>query len=161
MDMFRIVSLFPKNSNLPAKIYIRVQSKNSKRPAMLSVSNNAGRGYLDKLSLTISDSPEIIGTLGSLNGFLNKLKTVESKMQAKETPQPWSEALLATTRAVMNLEFVPRDDFIYLKNINGEYGAIKVRDWLASQLCVQNRETSAETVFSSVDALIAAGWAVD
>ena len=82
-------------------------------------------------------------------------------MQAKNSPQPWSESLLATTRAVMNLEFVPRGDFIYLKNINGSYGAIKIKDWLASQLCVQDRETSAETVYASVDALIAAGWAVD
>ena len=82
-------------------------------------------------------------------------------MQAKDTPHPWSEALLATTRAVMNLEFVPRGDFIYLKNINGSYGAIKIKDWLASQLYVQDRETSVETVYASVDALIAAGWAVD
>ena len=82
-------------------------------------------------------------------------------MAITKTPQPWSDALLTTTRAVMNLEFVPRGDFIYLKNINGSYGAIKINDWLASQLCVQDRETSVETVFSSVDALIAAGWAVD
>ena len=82
-------------------------------------------------------------------------------MAVAKTSQPWSDALLATTRAVMNLEFVPRGDFIYLKNINGSYGAIKINDWLASQLCVQDRETSVETVYASVDALIAAGWAVD
>lgn len=82
-------------------------------------------------------------------------------MAIAKTPQPWSDALLATTRAVMNLEFVPHGDFIYLKNINGSYGAIKINDWLASHICVQDRETSVETVYASVDALIAAGWAVD
>ena len=62
MDMFRIVSVFPQNSNLPAKVYIRVQSRNSKRPAMLSVSNvsNNAQPFSDKFSLSISDNPEII-----------------------------------------------------------------------------------------------------
>ena len=36
-------------------------------------------------------------------------------MPVAKTPQPWSASLLATTRAVMNLEFVPQCDFIYLK----------------------------------------------
>ena len=52
-------------------------------------------------------------------------------------------------------------NFIYLKNINGEFGAITLKDWLATNLCIRNRETAVETVFSSVDDLIAAGWAVD
>jgi len=82
-------------------------------------------------------------------------------MRATQTRKTWSDSLLQLTRAVMNLEFVPATDFIYLKNINGEFGAIKVADWLASRLCVQNRETLAESEFASVDALIAAGWAVD
>ena len=60
--MFRIVSVFPQNSNLPAKVYIRVQSRNSKRSAMLSVSNvsNNAQPFSDKFSLSIADSPEII-----------------------------------------------------------------------------------------------------
>jgi len=82
-------------------------------------------------------------------------------MRATQTQKTWSDSLLQLTRAVMNLEFVPAADFIYLKNINGEFGAIKVADWLASGLRVQNRETLAESEFASVDALIAAGWAVD
>ena len=62
MDMFRIVSVFPQNSNLPAKVYIRVQSRNSKRSAMLSVSNvsNNAQPFSDKFSLSISENPEII-----------------------------------------------------------------------------------------------------
>ena len=62
MDMFRIVSVFPEDSNLPARVYIRVQSRNSKRPAMLSVSNvsNNAQPFSDKFSLSISDNPEII-----------------------------------------------------------------------------------------------------
>ena len=82
-------------------------------------------------------------------------------MKATQTPQTWSEPLLTLTRSVMNLDFVPPADFIYLKNINGEFGAIKVGDWLSSRLCVQNRETLAVSEYVSVDALIAAGWAVD
>lgn len=85
----------------------------------------------------------------------------ESKMRETQTPQTWSESLLTLTRAVMNLDFVPPGDFIYLKNINGNFGAIKVADWLAARLLVQNRETLAESEYVSVDALIAAGWAVD
>ena len=82
-------------------------------------------------------------------------------MRATPTPQTWSEPLLALTRAVMSLDFVPPADFIYLKNINGEFGAIKVADWLARRLYVQNRETLVESEYVSVDALINAGWAVD
>jgi len=82
-------------------------------------------------------------------------------MSATQTQKTWSDSLLQQTRAVMNLEFVPPTDFVYLKNINGEFGAIKLADWLASRLRVQNRETLAESEFASVDALIAAGWAVD
>ena len=54
-------------------------------------------------------------------------------MRVKNTPQPWSEALLATTRAVMNLEFVPHGDFIYLKNINGSYQAVEIHPVIYSK----------------------------
>ena len=64
-------------------------------------------------------------------------------MKATQTPQIWSEPLLELTRSVMNL--CRPQIFIYLKNINGEFGAIKVADWLASKLCAQNRETFAES----------------
>ena len=80
---------------------------------------------------------------------------------AAKTPRIWSEPLLALTRSVMNLDFVPLAELIYLKNINGEFGAIEVGDWLASKLCVRNRETLVESEFALVDALIAAGWAVE
>ena len=62
MDMFRIVPLSPRSTNLPARVYIRVQSRNSKRPAMLSVSNGSKNEnpFFDKFSLSISGSPEII-----------------------------------------------------------------------------------------------------
>ncbi len=82
-------------------------------------------------------------------------------MKATQTPHTWSEPLLELTRSVMNLDFVPPADFIYLKNINGDFGAMKIGDWLAASLCVQNRETLVESEFASVDALIADGWAID
>jgi len=82
-------------------------------------------------------------------------------MRTTQAQKNWSEPLLELTRKVMNLEFVPSADSIYLKNINGEFGALKVGDWLAARLRVQNRETLVESEFASVDALIAAGWAVD
>lgn len=82
-------------------------------------------------------------------------------MQATQVPKKWSDSLIELTRSVMNLEFVPTGDFIYLKNINGGFGTIKVSDWLDCRLCVQNRKTLEEVEFASVDDLIAAGWAVD
>lgn len=82
-------------------------------------------------------------------------------MQATRTPSAWSERLREITRSVMNLEFAPAGDFVYMKNINGEFGEMKVSDWLACRLRVKNRKTQVEVEFASVDALIAAGWVVD
>ena len=82
-------------------------------------------------------------------------------MQTAETTQSWSEPLLDLTRKVMDLDFVPVADFVFLKNINGQFGMISVADWLEARLRVQDRETLAESEFASVDDLIAAGWAVD
>ena len=80
----------------------------------------------------------------------------------------WSDRLIEETRDVLDLGFVPRDDFVHMKNINGNFGKgggafgkIGLQNWLDRKLIIQDKETDAEYFYATVDELIAAGWAVD
>ena len=73
----------------------------------------------------------------------------------------WSDRLIEETRDVLDLGFVPRDDFVHMKNINGNFGKIYFQDWLDRKLIIQDKETNAKYFYATVDELIAAGWAVD
>lgn len=83
-------------------------------------------------------------------------------MSVKAT-KSWSDELIAKTREVLSLDFVPFDDSVHLKNVHGGYGKILIGDLLASRLRVQIKDKSGvgEAVFAGIDELIAAGWAVD
>ena len=73
----------------------------------------------------------------------------------------WSDRLIEETRNVLDLGFVPRDDFVHMKNINGNFGKIYFQDWLDRKLIIQDKKTDAKYFYATVDELIAAGWAVD
>jgi len=73
----------------------------------------------------------------------------------------WSDRLIEETRDVLDLGFVPRDDFVHMKNFNGNFGKIYFQDWLDRKLIIQDKETDAKYFYATVDELIAAGWAVD
>ena len=73
----------------------------------------------------------------------------------------WSDRLIEETRDVLDLGFVPRDDFVHMKNFNGNFGKIYFQDWLDRKLIIQDKATDAKYFYATVDELIAAGWAVD
>lgn len=73
----------------------------------------------------------------------------------------WSDQLIDETRNVLDLGFFPRDDFVYMKNINGNFGKIGLQNWLDRKLIIKNKETDAEHFYATVDELIASGWVVD
>jgi hypothetical protein len=73
----------------------------------------------------------------------------------------WSDQLIAKTRDVLDLGFVPHDDFVHMKNIQGHFGKISLQHWLDRKFIVQDKKTGAEYVYATDDELIAAGWAVD
>jgi hypothetical protein len=81
----------------------------------------------------------------------------------------WSAELRERTREALDeLAMVPRDEFVYMKNIDGRLGVIRIEDWLARQFIVLVRAfpgdatfMAGEEAFASVDELICAGWAID
>lgn len=73
----------------------------------------------------------------------------------------WSDTLIEQTRAVLDLDFSPFGDFVNMKNINGSYGQISLKDLLERKFMIQDRETNAKYIFGTADELIAAGWAID
>ena len=73
----------------------------------------------------------------------------------------WSDKLLEETRNVFNGDFVPRDEFVYMKNINGSFGKIHITDWLAKKLLIQDKGANIKYSYANVDELIASGWVVD
>ncbi|MGZ3814986.1 MAG: hypothetical protein ACXVA0_24850 [Mucilaginibacter sp.] len=73
----------------------------------------------------------------------------------------WPNRLIDETRNVLDLGFVPPDDFVHMKNINGDFGKISLQNWLDRKLIIKNKETDAEYFYITVDELIADGWAVD
>jgi hypothetical protein len=73
----------------------------------------------------------------------------------------WSDKLIEETRDVLDLGFVPHDNFVHMKNINGNFGKISLENWLARKLLIQDKRIDAEYVYSTVEELIAAGRAVD
>lgn len=73
----------------------------------------------------------------------------------------WSDELIEKTRDVLDLGYVPYDDFVHMKNINGNFGKIGLENWLARKLIIQDKRTDAEFIYTTIDELIAAGWAVD
>lgn len=73
----------------------------------------------------------------------------------------WSDELIAQTRDILDLGFVPRDNFIYMKNSNHKFGKIGLNDWLERKYLIKDSRTDEEYFYEIVDDLINAGWVVD
>lgn len=80
---------------------------------------------------------------------------------ANSTDQ-WSNSLrMLTRRALENYEFVPRDDGLHFKQIQGGFGTISVDNLMSGTLRIVERGSGQEFLFSDVEDLIRAGWALD
>ena len=74
----------------------------------------------------------------------------------------WSESLrMLTRRALENYEFVPREDGLYFKQIRGGFGSISIDDLMSGTLRIVERGCGQEFLFSNIEDLIRAGWALD
>ncbi|MFI3189709.1 hypothetical protein BCS42_10975 [Crenothrix sp. D3] len=75
--------------------------------------------------------------------------------------ETWSDDLIAETREVLNLQFLPFSDFVHFKHIKDGYGKISLTNLIAGKLIIQDSETDIETTYNTHDELIEAGWAID
>lgn len=74
----------------------------------------------------------------------------------------WSPELIALTReGLEELALVPRDDKVYLKNINHSFGYLLLQDLLEKKLIVRQKGQDETVTYATVDDLIEAGWALD
>jgi len=76
-------------------------------------------------------------------------------------PNSWSDNLLKETRNALHDGFVGADGFLHMKNINGDYGEIRLTNLIAGKFLIQDKKTNAEYPYSTTDELIADGWAID
>lgn len=75
----------------------------------------------------------------------------------------WSSELLDETwNVIVEKRFVPRDEKIYLKNINGDFGYIAVTDWMSDRLVVLDHNGGEQLgEYYTFDEFVEDGWAVD
>jgi hypothetical protein len=73
----------------------------------------------------------------------------------------WSDNLLEQTRNALDNSFSGPDNFLHMKNINGNYGSICLDNLLARKLLIQCKKSDAEYSYKSADELISDGWAID
>jgi hypothetical protein len=73
----------------------------------------------------------------------------------------WSDKLLEETRAALNNGSVGPDGFLHMKNINGDYGKIRLEDLWAGKLLIQDKRADTTYQFSTCDEMINDGWAID
>lgn len=73
----------------------------------------------------------------------------------------WSNSLLEETRNALHDGFVGADGFLHMKNINGNYGKIRLAGVMNAKLLIQDKNSDAEYSYSTVDELVADGWAID
>ena len=79
-----------------------------------------------------------------------------------DSTDQWSDLLrMLTRKALENNEFVPRDNRVYFKHVKGRFGTISLDDLLSGTFRVIEQDGDREFVFSDVDDLIRAGWALD
>jgi len=83
-------------------------------------------------------------------------------------PQPkathWSTSLQAETRALIESRgerFCSLDANLHFKNIDGRYGHMSLFDLGRGELYVIDKRDAERCDFADVEALLAAGWAID
>ena len=79
----------------------------------------------------------------------------------------WSEELLKNTRQILDdtldgAEVALFHGYLSMKNTNGSFGKISLENLMAKKLCIEDKSSGGQTiVYTTVDELIAAGWAID
>lgn len=73
----------------------------------------------------------------------------------------WSDELISQTRAAIDDCFCAPDGYLHFKNVNRTFGKISVANLLAGKWLLESKAGGSETEFPTIDALIAAGWAID
>lgn len=73
----------------------------------------------------------------------------------------WSDRLIEETRAAFEDWVVAPLGILHMKNLNGSYGKIFMKDLVDDKLLIKDKKSEAEYLYASADELIAAGWAID
>ena len=74
---------------------------------------------------------------------------------------PWSSALIVQTREALDEPFFAPDGFLHMKNFNDSFGKINKDDLVKKRWLIQDKKTNDEYLYTTIDELVAAGWAID
>jgi hypothetical protein len=80
---------------------------------------------------------------------------------ANDTNSPWSPELTEETRRAFQAPPITFDGKLALKHADGRFGQVSLTDLMRGVLRVVDRTSEEAFIYDTVDALIAAGWAVD
>ncbi|MCK9539489.1 hypothetical protein [Dokdonella sp.] len=80
---------------------------------------------------------------------------------SKPTPSCWSDSLREQTRAALESLPLTPDGRVHMKHRSEGYGWFEVSDLLAGRLVLRCKGRDTTLGFASIDAIIAAGWAID
>jgi len=93
------------------------------------------------------------------------MKTPSSPGHVPDTPtsdRSWSESLKQQTREAVDACWInPATGYLHFKNINCNYGHITALDLMAGRLVVHDEKSEECFTAENVEALLAAGWAID
>lgn len=73
----------------------------------------------------------------------------------------WSNTLIDQTRKALDEPFFSADGFLHMKNMKGRYGKIHKDHLLQKTWLIKDKHTDDEYLYSTVDELVIAGWAID
>lgn len=73
----------------------------------------------------------------------------------------WSSRLSESTRQALQDIPVSPDGLLHLKNLDGCYASIDVLDLIARTYRLRRKSGDGEWTYPDVDAVLAAGWAID
>jgi len=79
----------------------------------------------------------------------------------KYMPNSWSDKLKKETRDALHDCFFAPDEFLHMKNINGNFGKIHRDDLIAGKWSIQDKMDDAVYTYVTTDELIEDGWAID
>jgi hypothetical protein len=74
----------------------------------------------------------------------------------------WSDSLKETTRqALEDCWPLSEEGCLHMKNNNGSFGAMRSGDLFGEKWLVKDKKSGTEYFYTTIDALIDGGWAVD
>ncbi len=80
---------------------------------------------------------------------------------SNDTHACWSRELIEETRRALQTPPITFDGNLSLKNVDGRFGQVGLCDLTRGILQVADRSSGETYVYETVDAVIAAGWAID